>query len=528
MDTHSSPLPRLRAVNRIAHFTKTEKVPENTLSHEEDLHLSLHDSLDSESESLVQERMYQFELQRRIHENEQLVNKTPTENQDDSENEDDNELWDSLEESSNSEGRRSLKLEHVNSILQKNTLSRQHSLNKYADLHYDPNWKNIQEPRWEFTHETRQHLQDSLEDLFEDSSDLADEDESSAGETDNFYIEKSSVSSKASQAVEFSFRDHVNRKQKKALGAGNSNRKQRQSSEAEDKLEQVSTPVYLKEGKTVSSSSLHSPSKSKFGFPMSSGPEDTFNIDPNADCDPPYKRAAVVVQHPSSYQLNDWQPEEKFEVAEKQSMAYKAEMICKRDNGNIPSKQYLPTNSNKVRSIHSPKNTNPKKDIIERNKLTLGVSTRKNGSYVKLLSRRKEDVENKTCLHVAAGQESFQVPSETENTSMDPEERWHQRAQRLKKIQNKTQTDIMQEYGLSKSTISDIWINRGKYKSSGQFADSSKNMQKSPYDDTEEALFLWLKQAFSVSVLVSGAILKEKVVIFANELGHGDFNCSDG
>ncbi|XP_072574493.1 ARL14 effector protein isoform X3 [Paramormyrops kingsleyae] len=92
----------------------------------------------------------------------------------------------------------------------------------------------------------------------------------------------------------------------------------------------------------------------------------------------------------------------------------------------------------------------------------------------------------------------------------------------------KTQADIVRDYALSKSTVSDIWSNREKYKTSSQFADGSKKMRKSTYDDVEDALFLWLKQARSLGAPVSGPILKEKAVRLAVELGHNDFKCSDG
>ncbi|KAF1441849.1 hypothetical protein FQV21_0000933, partial [Spheniscus demersus] len=101
-----------------------------------------HDSQESDSESLVQERRYQLELQQRIRENEELVGLYSEELENDSLEED------SLEEMSlkEQEGAEYDTNRYTNGI-QKNYGNgrKQRSVDKYFSLRYNPNWKNTKE-----------------------------------------------------------------------------------------------------------------------------------------------------------------------------------------------------------------------------------------------------------------------------------------------------------------------------------------------------------------------------------------------
>ncbi|MGH0180941.1 UNVERIFIED_CONTAM: hypothetical protein FKN15_005474 [Acipenser sinensis] len=84
-----------------APYTRLEEVPEGPSSL--DLHLSLRDSLESDTESLAQERRYQFELQKRIHQNEGAYGSyedTPRDHSNNTEEEEEEEgdVYDSLDE----------------------------------------------------------------------------------------------------------------------------------------------------------------------------------------------------------------------------------------------------------------------------------------------------------------------------------------------------------------------------------------------------------------------------------------------
>ncbi|NWU52712.1 JHY protein, partial [Dromas ardeola] len=101
-----------------------------------------HDSQESDSETLVQERQYQLELQQRIRENEELVGLYSDELENDSLEED------SLEEGSlkEQEGAEYDTNRYTKGI-QKNDANgrKQQSVDEYFSLRYNPNWKNTKE-----------------------------------------------------------------------------------------------------------------------------------------------------------------------------------------------------------------------------------------------------------------------------------------------------------------------------------------------------------------------------------------------
>ncbi|NWY60606.1 JHY protein, partial [Chionis minor] len=101
-----------------------------------------HDSQESDSESLVQERQYQLELQQRIRETEELVGLYSDALENDSLEED------SLEERSLKEqGGAECDTNQYTNGIQKNDRNgrKQQSEDKYFGLRYNPNWKNTKE-----------------------------------------------------------------------------------------------------------------------------------------------------------------------------------------------------------------------------------------------------------------------------------------------------------------------------------------------------------------------------------------------
>ncbi|NXK22129.1 JHY protein, partial [Arenaria interpres] len=100
------------------------------------------DSQESDSESLVQERQYQLELQQRVRENEELVGLYSDELENDSLEED------SLEEGSSKEqeGAEYDTNRYAKGIQKDEGNGRkQQSVDKYFNLRYNPNWKNLKE-----------------------------------------------------------------------------------------------------------------------------------------------------------------------------------------------------------------------------------------------------------------------------------------------------------------------------------------------------------------------------------------------
>nr|XP_047919268.1 jhy protein homolog isoform X2 [Anser cygnoides] len=100
------------------------------------------DSQGSDSESLVQERQYQLELQQRIRENEELVGLCADELESDSLEEED-----SLEEMSlREQGVKYDTNQYTNGTQEKESNGReQQSVDKYFSLRYNPNWKNTKQ-----------------------------------------------------------------------------------------------------------------------------------------------------------------------------------------------------------------------------------------------------------------------------------------------------------------------------------------------------------------------------------------------
>ncbi|XP_067166117.1 jhy protein homolog [Apteryx mantelli] len=109
---------------------------------EGDLAAGLHDSEESDCESLAQERQYQLELQQRIRENEELIGLSSDELENDSLEED------SLAETSLKEHEEAkCDTDRYTTGMQKNGSNgrKEQSVDKYFNLRYDPNWKNIKE-----------------------------------------------------------------------------------------------------------------------------------------------------------------------------------------------------------------------------------------------------------------------------------------------------------------------------------------------------------------------------------------------
>ena len=95
----------------------------------------------------------------------------------------------------------------------------------------------------------------------------------------------------------------------------------------------------------------------------------------------------------------------------------------------------------------------------------------------------------------------------------------------------KTKTALASEFGLAKSSVSDIWRQKDKLIeacTSGEYAPHRKRMRKSMYTDVEEALLLWLRQSLVYNEPISGPIVQKKAKEFADTLGHSQFSCSSG
>lgn len=89
--------------------------------------------------------------------------------------------------------------------------------------------------------------------------------------------------------------------------------------------------------------------------------------------------------------------------------------------------------------------------------------------------------------------------------------------------------DVCKKYKLPSSTVSTIIRNKQLYISS--FRDNvtgAKKIRSCNYIDLDRELFQWLKIQRSYGMPVDGRILRTQAVKIAKDLGHYDFNCSNG
>ncbi|XP_021231445.1 uncharacterized protein C11orf63 homolog isoform X2 [Numida meleagris] len=145
----------------------------------------LHDSRDSDSESLVLERQYQLELQQRIRANDELVVLSAGELENDSLEEEDSLEKMSLEEQ---EGAKYDTVQSTHGVQNKESDGReQQPVDKYFSLKYNPNWKNTKEAvEFSAVEKTHQVAEEGSVDL-------------SQGSQDSFYLHSSGSSEEKNQ-----------------------------------------------------------------------------------------------------------------------------------------------------------------------------------------------------------------------------------------------------------------------------------------------------------------------------------------
>ncbi|XP_034865057.1 jhy protein homolog isoform X2 [Mirounga leonina] len=96
-----------------------------------------------------------------------------------------------------------------------------------------------------------------------------------------------------------------------------------------------------------------------------------------------------------------------------------------------------------------------KQYFVEKNKLTLGLPSPKTDSYLQLHSKKRGDVlpEQISYPISVTDKTSIQNAKEIENAAINPEDKWHQRAQQLKNYQ-----EHLSQYESAKSN----WVPRGQ------------------------------------------------------------------
>ncbi|GCB72704.1 hypothetical protein scyTo_0002137 [Scyliorhinus torazame] len=152
-----------------------KEVPEGPfpLEEGEDFHLSLYDSLECDSDSLIQERQYQLELQHHIQDNEEIVTLEDSEFGAENGQEEGWNVYDSLEETEaeDEQDRGKTEAEHKNNDITRQQCS---GSDRYVNLRYNPDWRNTRTGAEILMPKQKHnlHINDSLENLLQESNEL--------------------------------------------------------------------------------------------------------------------------------------------------------------------------------------------------------------------------------------------------------------------------------------------------------------------------------------------------------------------
>ena len=95
----------------------------------------------------------------------------------------------------------------------------------------------------------------------------------------------------------------------------------------------------------------------------------------------------------------------------------------------------------------------------------------------------------------------------------------------------KTKSLIAKEIGVPPNTLS-TWLSKAeslkKAYETQEFGPKMKRMKKADFQDVDDALDAWMREARARDIPISGPILQAKAQEFAQEFGHPEFQCSNG
>jgi hypothetical protein len=93
-----------------------------------------------------------------------------------------------------------------------------------------------------------------------------------------------------------------------------------------------------------------------------------------------------------------------------------------------------------------------------------------------------------------------------------------------------TNVDLSNTFNIGKSTVSEILKDKKKWlEIDDDSHEANKKKQRNlMYNDIDQALAIWVEQSLNANIDLSGEILKEKGMVFAELLNTNDFKASDG
>ncbi|CAJ0765594.1 5542_t:CDS:2, partial [Entrophospora sp. SA101] len=92
---------------------------------------------------------------------------------------------------------------------------------------------------------------------------------------------------------------------------------------------------------------------------------------------------------------------------------------------------------------------------------------------------------------------------------------------------SETLENIANKFEVSRSLISSVLKNKEKWLSKNENLSNQKRERGGKFPEVEAALYLWMQQALSSNIAISGDILKSKGLQFATKLQKEGFSGSD-
>nr|XP_014341131.1 PREDICTED: uncharacterized protein C11orf63 homolog [Latimeria chalumnae] len=302
--------------------------------------------------------------------------------------------------------------------------NRESSVDRYAGLRYDPNWRKVNEQTHTFAQRRNQEFQEFLEASLQGSGDPSEETSSNLWENQNEqkHLREKKKHTQNVQAVTFSVQD-------------NGNNLQRQN-----KPPLPSSPYPYRGREKVNSHSVsgshldsHNRSPDQCNQDTNDHIKKHRNIPNRSEAIMSENEGDSNVYNPGEYYRGTSYPRD----GHKQS--WEQESASSGDSNNINSNMQHYVSQQVNNRKKSQMKLKPKEDFVEKNKFTLGVNTPKMGSYLHLHSSKKEELNLQMSICDANKEESIQtILEEAETDKQDPEDVWHKRAQRLKVCKNKS------------------------------------------------------------------------------------------
>ncbi|KAL0994675.1 hypothetical protein UPYG_G00125640 [Umbra pygmaea] len=437
--------------------------------------LSLWDSTESETESLFHERAYQLELQRRIGESaDQISSNTQKdergnsylrEDDDDEEDEQDEEglhVYDSLEVSAGRHNNKNARLNPIKFQLQHkvNVVSRPNNCDNtyddtyddtYAELRYDPDWRTNLKEAGAFERISQLALNEAI-----DSSDVQSEEKVvDSGEENSRRGGYTYINARSSSTIDSVTPEVSILQSKHPLITYHLHPQQDEATREVSPAPSLPHHLYQNQvaGERVPESTCRSPGlmplertierKSYQRVKASRGVRNQTNVPggENRTSSPDLEESYREVQQRYDGEIHVKEDQAQYG----QSSGTVTEKPSQNPTSSVKSKGSL--------HLSHRKPDKPRDDIIERNRVTLGINTAKQGSYLRAHVQQKEVTSHSSNQPSDSTEENSIIGSQdikgSQADNSDPELRWLQKTTELKVAQISKEKKVQQRENLN-------------------------------------------------------------------------------